>query len=74
MQCPDQEASHFEMGALWCPAPERADLGFAGPVGAERMNKWRHDAMIFAHLWNVSPFAACGVDPFSGCLPSVWGA
>lgn len=78
MQFREQEAFHFEMGALWYPAAECDYLGFDGPVGAERMDEGRHDVMIcpravFADLWNVLPFAACGVAPFSGCLPSVWG-
>lgn len=69
MQCCDQEAFYFEMEALWYPAPESDYLGFDGPVGAERMDKWMDDVMIcpqavFADLWNVSPFAACGVAVF----------
>lgn len=77
MQCRDQEASYFEMEALWYPAPESDYLGFDGPVGAERMDKWMDDVKIcpqavFADLWNVSPFAACDVAQFFSCLPSVW--
>lgn len=65
------------LGALCYPAPECDYLGFDGPVGAEQTDKWRDDVMIcpravFADLWNVLPFAACGMAPFSGCLPSVW--
>lgn len=78
MRWREREASHFEMGALWYPGPECDYLGFDGPVGAERMDKWRDDVMIcpravFADLWNVSPFVACGLAPFSVRLPCVWG-
>lgn len=41
------------------------------------LSGWTSGGMMqwYLHtLWNVSPFAACGVDPFSGCPLSVWGA